>query len=226
MKIGPFPPPAPAALPASPAEPSRPFEDFLDTAYGFAELGMFGHGGGKAAESGPGPGPGPGPGTCRGPASAEPLPPAAGEERAAEPAAIPHARAFSPRPAPGEAHRAAASRAPAPARAKPQLPAGELPPPGPETDEPEAAMPVRRAARRLPPPRSDVSLIVTEKDGRVELVAAAPKLDPETRAALRRLVREILARSGLGLAYFQLNGTPVAADSLDIPGGFHGTRSR
>ena len=156
------------------------------------------------------------------------MPPENEDGAAAEPAMIAHARAFSPRPVPAEALRAGGSHGAAPARAKPQLPAGELPPPEPAPDEPaqEAAAPVRRAARGLPPPRSDVSLIVTEKDGRVELVAAAPKLDPETRAALRRLVREILARSGLGLAHFQLNGAPVAADSLDIPGGFHGPRSR
>jgi len=224
MKIAPLPPQPPVARPPSAGEPSRPFEDFLDTAYAFADLGMFGHGGAKA--------PAPGPGTCRGPTTAAPAPaPAALPEAAAateEPAMIPHARAMAVRPLPAELHASGRSRGPSPARAKPQMPAGELPAPqpAPEEAEPEGAALVRRAARRLPSPRSDVSLTVSEKDGKVALVAAAPRLDPETRAALRRLVREILARSGLSLSHFQLNGAPVAADSLDIPGGFHGTRSR
>ncbi|HEV2818515.1 MAG TPA: hypothetical protein VGW40_14980 [Allosphingosinicella sp.] len=224
MKIGPLPPPAPVARAPAAAEPARPFEEFFDAAYAFTELGMFGHGGGKDAP--------PGPGTCRGPAVEEPAaaPPATPEilERTIEPAMIPHARALSRHPAPAEVRPIGRSRAATPARAKPLMPAGELPPPepAPEGPEREAEARTRRTGRRPPTPRSDVSLIVTEKDGRVELVAAAPRLDPETRAALRRLVRDILARSGLSLAYFQLNGAPVATDSLDSTGGSHGTRSR
>lgn len=223
MKIGPLPPQAPTARPPSPAGPSRPFEDFLDTAYAFTELGMFGHGRGKASEPEPRSGP------CRGPAPAEQaaaLPTASPGEAAPEPTMIPHARAFSAHPARDAAHPAG-KRTPPAARSKGQLPAGELPAPERAADEagPDAPAAARRTVRRLPPPRSAVSLIVTEKDGRVELVAAAPKLDPETRAALRRLVRDILARSGLALAHFQLNGAPVAPDSLDSTGGSHGTRS-
>ena len=225
MKIVPLPPPAPVARAPAPAEPTRPFEEELDAACAFTELGMFGRGGGKPAD------PGRGPDTCRGPVAEEPIPapiPEPGEE-AIEPAMIAHGRAFSrdPAPAPPEARRI--GRAAAPPRAKPPMPTGELPPPqpAPEHEEQEATARARRTRRpHQQPPRSDVSLIVTEKDGQIGLVAAAPRLDPETRAALRRLVRDILARSGLGLAYFQLNGTPVAADSLIIPGGFDGTRSR
>ena len=225
MKIVPLPPPAPVARSPSGTEPSRPFEDFLDSAYAFTELGMFGHGGDRPAD--------PGPVTCRGPIAEEPAgapipePETGGE--AVEPVMIPHARAFARHlePAPAEARRIGRAAAPLPRTKSPQ-PTGELPPPepAPERPEPEAAAPIRRARRPLPPPpRSEVSLIVSEQGGQVALVAAAPRLDPETRATLRRLVREILARSGLRLAYFQLNGAPVAADSLDTTGGSHGTRS-
>jgi hypothetical protein len=67
---------------------------------------------------------------------------------------------------------------------------------------------------------------MSEKDGAVELVAAGPALDPQSCAMLRRLAREILARSGLELAKFHLNGVLLAPDSITLIGGSHGTRTR
>jgi hypothetical protein len=39
-------------------------------------------------------------------------------------------------------------------------------------------------------------------------------------------VHEVLARRGLVLADFHLNGVPLSADFLDMTGGYIGPRSR
>jgi hypothetical protein len=88
------------------------------------------------------------------------------------------------------------------------------------------AVATARRANQTRPPRADVSLIMREKDGAVALIAAGPALDPQACALLRRLARAILARSGLDLAQFHLNGVPLAPDSMIMIGGSHGTRTR
>jgi hypothetical protein len=105
-------------------------------------------------------------------------------------------------------------------------PALVSPEPASAEDDAASAAATARPANRAPPPQSDVSLIIAERDGGIELVAAGPALDPQACALLRRLARAILARNGLALAQFHLNGVPLAPDSTIMIGGSHGTRTR
>lgn len=82
------------------------------------------------------------------------------------------------------------------------------------------------AGRPAPEGAAAHRLVVTERDGRLAIVAGAPPLDGEGRALLRRLVRDILAGRGMSLADFQLNGASLAADFQEMAGGSHGTRPR
>jgi hypothetical protein len=233
MKIGPEPPPPVPAWPAPPAaEPATPFTEFLADsearAAGFAELGMFGR---NRAQSGPGPAPAPAanPGDPPPPTRALATLPEDGT-------ATQLARVNRTAPAPLPSSQPPLCDLPdAPAiKAKPaeacSLPT-EAPgrtrgadrragPAGP------ARSPTPRARPRQDAPRTAVNLAIRETDGAVEIVAGAPPIDPEARVQLRRLIEAILARSGLALAQFQLNGAPLAPDNLGKTGGTHGTRTR
>lgn len=228
MKIVPLPPPltqVPGATPA--ASVAAPFADYLegppppaDRARSFAELGVFGRGALTPAQD-----------VSTHPEVIPQAPlPALAVSAVQQPAAAAQSQAnaglacnpldmpklASPsRPAPIAKAAARATGLPAPLAEAPRL-----------ADEPEAPAPA--AARRRPvqaPPRPGVSLILSEKDGAVEIVAGTPALDPEIRSALRRLAEAILARSGLRLAQFQLNGARVRPDSVTSPGDSHGTRT-
>jgi hypothetical protein len=231
MKIAPEPPSPVPARPAPPAAgPARPFIEFLADpearAAGFAEFGMFGR---THAQSGPEPVPialaipaDPPPRTPVPPALAAPgtAPDEVGVKPAA-PAPLPSSkpcdlpRALADKAKPGEACSLPAE-APgrtrgADRRARPE-------------GAPRAAQPKPRLRQAAPKPGP--SLAMREADGAVEIVAGAPPIDPEARVQLRRLVEAILARSGLALAQFQLNGAPLAPDNLGRIGGTHGTRTR
>jgi hypothetical protein len=237
MRIGPaLPPPAGTQLPlAAGAEPGRPFEDFVDggigpgRAFGFTELGMFGR---EERPHGPAPAPASPPDkppleACTAviamesldepadrPAAAPPAPAASAAEPGQRPTpvlATPAGRPHAPLVRTGPADSGLASPAPQ------SIPADEDVPSSPAT-----ARPIVRAQR----PRADISLLISEKDRGVALVAAGPALDPEGCALLRRLARAILARSGLALVEFHLNGVALAPDSMTMIGGSHGTRTR
>lgn len=231
MKVGPAPPPPdPARLAAPPTAPSRPFADFLAQpsarAAGFSELGMFGR---NQAQAEPTPG-----------AAREPPPPAApprpipdlpapvGEipwlgagESPAPSAALPFTEPVTcalPRPAPVKAE-------PGQICSLPGETAGS--PPAAEDPAPTEALP--RAARlrlRQAALKAGVNIVVYEHDGAVQIVAGGPPLDAQSRAHLRRLAETLLAPRGLRLAQFQLNGAPLAPDSLGRTGGTNGTRTR
>lgn len=228
MKIGP-PNTTPAARPLrlaadAPSLPDRP----TDQAAGFEELGMFGLARSKAA-----------------PKSDQPptLKSGAGREQAGElqtlrcPPALSGKPSKSPTPRPGGAHADNPSPRPALKSLGPNAAAPVIDgdgatstPATPDatvaTAEGEAAAgaPVRRAVPR-PATQATVSLTLHEQDGMVEIVAAAPSIDPEARLELRRLIQDLLSRSGLALAHFQLNGAPLGPDSQAKTGGSHGTRA-
>jgi hypothetical protein len=232
MKIAPEPPPPAPARPApTAAEPARPFTEFLADpearAAGFAELGMFGR---TSAQSGSSPAPAAAanPGDPLALTRALPTLPADGTatelarvSRAAPtplpssqppPCDLPAAVALKEKPA-----EACSLPTEAPGRARgADCRAGPV---GPTRAAP-------RARPRQEAPRTAVNLAIRETDGAVEIVAGAPPIDPEARVQLRRLVEAILARSGLALAQFQLNGAPLAPDNLGKTGGTHGTRTR
>jgi hypothetical protein len=251
MRIGPalpppaatqLPPPAatqlplPAAtqlpLPAG-AEPGRPFEDFVDggigpgRAFGFTELGMFGREEQPQAPAPASPPDKPPFEACTAAMPIESLDESI--DRPAAPSPAPATSAAEPGQRP--------TRVLAPPEAGPHAPLVRTAPadsclasPGPHSipadeDAPPSLATARRIVRAQPP-RAGVSLIMSEADGGVALVAAGPALDPESCALLRRLARAILARSGLELVQFHLNGVALAPDSMTMIGGSHGTRTR
>lgn len=96
---------------------------------------------------------------------------------------------------------------------------------GPEAPVAEAGAPAMPTRQGPPAPAPTVNLILRETAAGAEVVAAAPATDPQSRLALRRLIETMLARTGLTLAQFQLNGAPVAPDFLGKTGESHGSRS-
>ena len=235
MKIGPaLPPPAAMPIPsAMDAQPGQPFEDFLGggaapgRAVAFAQFGMFGR-----DEQAQGPSQVLPPGrhavdACKAFIPIESLDRPIDAPQALSPAPAPSTVDPGQRPAPILATPETRPHVPTASTASvdPGLPSLFSEPAS--TDE-DTASPVAtaRRANRSQAPQADVSLIMSEKDGAVELVAAGPQLDPQTGAMLRRLARAILARSGLDLAKFHLNGAPIAPDSTIMIGGSHGTRTR
>ncbi len=230
MKIAPEPPRPTPERPAPPGgEPARPFTDFLaepeSRAARFTELGMFGLSRASAAPS-------PGGGDAAppvGPAQPEEVPsPAA---RSTAPVTVSETPAVQ---APLDSPGPVTCELPLPTSAKAEtdrtctLP-GEAPGHRQEADGdfgPEGPTRTSRARPRRPAPRAGVSLTVREADGAIEIIAGAPPIDPETRAQLRRLIEAILARNGLALAQFQLNGAPLAPDLSGRRGGIHGTGTR
>jgi hypothetical protein len=69
-------------------------------------------------------------------------------------------------------------------------------------------------------------VVIAERSGQLYVAAAAPPLDGDGRALLRRLVRDILAGRSLRLEDFQLNGVPLGTDFQDITGGSNGPGAR
>jgi hypothetical protein len=82
--------------------------------------------------------------------------------------------------------------------------------------------PVRRLT--LDPRRPGVSLIMSETNGAVQLVAGARPFDADGAVRLRRALAELLAGYGLKLADFQLNGSAVSADVTKRKEPPHGSR--
>jgi hypothetical protein len=75
--------------------------------------------------------------------------------------------------------------------------------------------------RAAMPGGEGVQLAVFEREGLVQIVAAAPGLAPEVQVRLRRIASELAADAGLKLADFSLNGASVP-DRLRIVGGQDG----
>lgn len=224
--------PGPEAPEASQSgEPARPSTDFLaeseSRAARFTELGMFGMSGAVAAPPGR----------------------ASGGNPAPDPQAVPASLArgtaltLSETPPPPtdfldsrlDSGKSVTCELPGPVPVKTvagkpcTLPGDALDPFVPEAEERvDAEAPVRpnRPRPRPQPQRPGVSLTLRETDGLVEIIAGAPPIDSETRAQLRRLIEAILARNGLSLAQFQLNGAPLAPDLSGRRGGTYGTRTR
>ena len=231
MKVGPVPPQPDPARPAPPANaPSLAFADLLaetsTRAAGFAELGMFGLHRAQAP---------PAPGAAR-EAPAPALPPRTRADPALAGAGTPwlsvsESAAESASPTVRESATCALPRA-APVKAEPgqtcSLPveASGTPPVAEDCPAPEAPARAARLRLRQAALKAGVSLVLHERNGAVEIVAGGPPLDPEARAHLRRLAEAILAPSGLRLAQFQLNGAPLAPDSLGRTGVSNGTRTR
>lgn len=93
-------------------------------------------------------------------------------------------------------------------------PPAETAPATPEIIEDEAAAetgpPSPERRHRPEPPIPSVRLTVHEENGVVELIAGSGPIDADSRVLLRRLVEAMLARSGLALAHFRINGARVA----------------
>jgi hypothetical protein len=66
-------------------------------------------------------------------------------------------------------------------------------------------------ARAEAPPKSDVSLVVADNNGQVQVVAGAPPLNAEAAARLRRLIDATAAEYGKKLLSVTLNGNAVEA---------------
>ena len=222
----------PSSAETQSGEPARPSTDFLaepeSRAARFTELGMFGLSRTVAAPAG-----GSGGKPSAGPTSASG---ASGQgKRPGHPQRDVRRRqqiCSIPALAPG---KPVTCELPGPVRAKvdsgkPCALPGDAPGPVvPERDDhADTEAPVRptRPRPRPQPQRPGISLTLHEADGAVEIIAGAPPIDPQTRAQLRRLIEAILARNGLSLAQFQLNGAPLASDLSGRRGGTYGTRTR
>jgi hypothetical protein len=225
MKIG----ATPQRHPTASAPLERPFASFAqllgrdDRALGFAELGMFGisraTGDHAAALS----------------ASAQGVPPRGGNQ---EP---PLETADQP-PEQAKLHRRIETRIESGSPTKARLRSVAAPlsfsgtggavsaeamPSCPfEASGEDAAAGGRAPSRRMPldPRQPGVSLIMSETNGAVQLVAGARPFDPDGAARLRRALAELLAAHGLKLADFQLNGTAVSADVTKRKEPPHGSR--
>lgn len=213
-------------------EPARPSTDFLaepeSRAARFTELGMFGLSRTVAAPPTGGTGGKPLPDPQALPATLA---------RGTAPAALsetppPAADLLDSRLVPG---KPVTCELPGPVRVKadsgkPCALPGDAPGPivreGDERADNEVPVRPTRTRPRPQPQRPGISLTLHEADGAVEIIAGAPPIDPETRAQLRRLIEAILARNGLSLAQFQLNGAPLASDLSGRRGGTYGTRTR
>lgn len=221
MKIGPTPPQSPPHLARLPDQsPTR--------ADGFDALGMFGLS--RSHEE---------PGSARRGAAQAPI---ARVARAEERDAMPGTKAETPLPNPLRcATPAPPKQGPVSPLEPPTFPQetgsggglGDLvgpavvgAPEGEAGSDDEAPAPASPARSRPAAKASAVSLMLREVNGAAEVIAAAPAADPDARQSLRRLVGEILARSGLTLVQFHLNGAPLAPDFLGKTGGSHGSRAR
>jgi hypothetical protein len=233
MKIVPgLPAPDPSRPVAQRDGVERPFSSYLGAderrgagrTFGFSELGMFGHGGGRPA-------------CAPGEAATHAAEPAREEgsspPRVATPPDEPtrHALAAAHNPAAQFTDTkvfGSAARVP-PRTGEPPATTGamraETAGGAADAKAPEQATRPMRPAFRTATPKSGPSLTFFEKDGAVELLVRTPDADPETRSALRRLVRSILARSGLSLARLRLNGASVALHPTITSGDPNGTRS-
>jgi hypothetical protein len=116
----------------------------------------------------------------------------------------------------------------APVAAPPGIaPAGETEPSLPPSDTPES-LPRPGAAPALgrapAPGRPAASLILSEQDGRLSVLAAAARLAPSDQAAARERLRDAAASLGVTLDEIQLNGLTGATPATG--GGSHGRRTR
>jgi len=222
-----LPKPVPPARGGPDAAPSRPFADFVaepaSRAAGFAELGMFGRNRAQAAAQPTVPSPAVGP-----VATAEPSPAARPAPRTVSVVDIGGSAPERP-PLPSNQSAAPATfrisavkeTAVDPCNLAEEAPRDIEDRAHPGDDSRPARVRVRQDMRKPQP-----ALAMHEADGVVTLAAGGTPIDPEARSQLRRLVAAILARSGLTLAQFHLNGTPVAPDHLGQGGGTHGPRTR
>jgi len=225
MKIGPAPPPP------LPARQSRPVSDLAGgsgaRAARFSEFGMFGLNEPPPLRP-PGTPPAPAVARCPTPPTRAGLerpptpadPPTVSVEAALDRLCLPSSEATARPPLHDPAVKATEQACSLPEEAA--VKAVEID----DCAGPEAPPRPPQPRLRQPPPGPAVSLTLREENGAVEIVAGSSPIDPESRVLLRRLVEAMLARSGLALAHFQLNGAPLAPDSLGRRGGSHGTRTR
>lgn len=112
-----------------------------------------------------------------------------------------------------------------------RITSGDIPNrPAPALDPDEEIAPEQIGSDAAPPLRAPArpaagGLVLYEENGVAEVTAGLSDVDPNTQLALRRIIAQILARSGLVLTQFQLNGAPVAPDFLAKIGGSDGSRS-
>lgn len=93
-----------------------------------------------------------------------------------------------------------------------------------QTDGEEISVGVRRSAARhltqVQPKR--LSLIVSEQNGAIQILAGSPELGPEARERLRKAAAELAAEFGVTLAQFTLNGSAVEPTFVSQTGAPHG----
>jgi hypothetical protein len=73
---------------------------------------------------------------------------------------------------------------------------------------------------------ANASVIVTEQDGALQVVAAAAGLTPDAHARLRAAAAGVAAEFGLSLNEFSINGDRIDAAPPNPIGGPHGRRTR
>ena len=73
---------------------------------------------------------------------------------------------------------------------------------------------------------SDLSLMVHEREGVVQIIAAAPALEQSEAPRLRKAIAEVAAEFGLGLGDLALNGAPFEDSTGRTNGVSHGNRAR
>lgn len=82
------------------------------------------------------------------------------------------------------------------------------------------------AERRLPRPAvksKPLSLVLAERNGTLQVVAATGGMAPEARTALRKAAADVAAEFGVSLGEFTLDGAPLEPEQIGAP---HGDRPR
>ena len=207
--------PDPQALPEPKPDPHGATQPGRDRAFGFRELGVWGHGGGRGAEGHPARACGVEALSTK-PPVVEPKPPQVDRPVRTEP--------FDASPRPERrlmraSHDAAAERPDRPPiQRAPRIPgvvASAVPAVAVEAMASEEGVNLPESGEGSAPPASTpeastpVSVIVTGEDGSLQVLAAAAHLNPEAVARLRRLAESMAREFGLSLAGFSLNGEPV-----------------
>lgn len=77
---------------------------------------------------------------------------------------------------------------------------------------------IRQQARQ-----SDLSVIISEQNGSIEIIMAAAGITPQSGIHLRQIAGELLTEHGIGLSDFFVNGRYIKSEVVPI-GGVHGDR--
>ncbi|HEX8527295.1 hypothetical protein [Allosphingosinicella sp.] len=71
-----------------------------------------------------------------------------------------------------------------------------------------------------------MSLILAERDGKLEIVAGGVPVEPEARRLVMRRATETAASFGLTVGQYSLNGVALGSGRGETLWRFHGTRTR